>query len=308
MRSLASYTMRGLLQAASVVVVFAALSLFLPPISYLSGAGVGLVTLRYGAKQGLIVTLIAVLVLCAISFFVFGSPALGPIFALTLWLPVWALAYVLRSSASLAFTLGIAAAIGCFTIFVIHLFTADAVAFWREGLETMLRPAIEQSGLMTDPQQINLWLSEIARLFTGVVASTLMLSLIFSLFIARWWQAMLYNAGGFRREFHTLRLSRKMALPMLLVLGFALIGSGDTALMATDLLLVGLTLYMIQGLSLAHGAAAKFDAHMAWLVALYSLMLVAPPQVGVLLAAAGFASTWLNFPSDVGVADDKKHD
>src|SRR3569623_887288 len=55
MRALAQYIMRGRMQAMLVAVAMAILSLILPPMNYLSSAVIGLVTLRRGWQEGLII-------------------------------------------------------------------------------------------------------------------------------------------------------------------------------------------------------------------------------------------------------------
>lgn len=305
MRLLASYLMRGRYQAALAVAACAALSLLLPPLAYLSGAGVGLVTLRHGAREGLLVTLIAAFALGLIAFISLGNPSPGLAFVLVVWLPVGLLAWVLRATHSLACMLMAAGLLGVALVVGMHLFIADPATWWHETLEITVRPALEQSGLMTDAKQMQRWLDEAGRIMTGLMAATMVLSLVFSLFIARWWQALLYNAGGFGREFRALRFNRGMALPALIALAFTLLGEGNSAQIAGELLTVALVLYTLQGLALAHWWVAKVGAHLAWLVALYGLIL-ALPQASMLLALAGLASTWWNFP--LGVADNKKQD
>jgi len=55
MRALAKFVMRGRLQAVMSVTVLGILSLLVTPVSVLSGAAVGLVTMRHGAREGMFV-------------------------------------------------------------------------------------------------------------------------------------------------------------------------------------------------------------------------------------------------------------
>lgn len=308
MRPLAVYLMRGRVQAIFVTALCAVLSLLLPPLSYLSGAGIGLVTLRKGAREGLLVMLGAGLSLAVLAFVALGNPAPGIAYVIVIGLPIGILGLILRSSESLALTLISAAFMGVLMVVGVHLFTTDTAAWWREILDVVVRPALEQAGAFNDPQQIDLLLTELSQVLTGVLAAAMMLSLVISLLIGRWWQGMLYNPGGFRQEFHGLHISRALALPTLVVLAIAFLGKGEIGQVATEFLMVLLVLYMIQGLALAHRMAARFSAHIAWLIALYGLLLVALPQVGMALAAAGFAETWLNLRTPLNTAGDKKQD
>lgn len=307
MRALAAFLMRGRLQAIFVTATCAVLSLLLPPLSYLSGAAVGLVTLRRGSREGLVVMLGAGLALGLLAFATLGNASPGLAYVIVVGLPVWILGVILRATASLALTLVAATFMGGLIVVGVHLFTTDTATWWREILDVVVKPALEQAQAF-DTQQINLLLAELSRVLTGLLAAAVVLSLTISLLIARWWQGILYNPGGFRQEFHGLHISRKLAVPTVIVLGVALLGKGDPGQIATEFLAVLLVLYMIQGLALAHRMADRFSAHVAWLVALYVLLLLALPQVGVVLAAAGFTETWLNFRGPMNAAGDKKQD
>ena len=58
---------------------------------------------------------------------------------------------------------------------------------------------------------------------------------------------------------------------------------------------LALTLYVVQGLAVAHSWVAHRKASRGWLVAVY-VLLAAPLPIGVLgLAIAGFSDAWLNY-------------
>lgn len=296
MRPLASFIMRGPPQAGLTAAALAVLAFLLPPISYLSAAAVGLVTLRLGAQQGLMVLAIATAALGLGTYFLAGHSVLALAFALAVWLPLWILAVTLRATQSLEWTLILAALFGVLFILGMHVSIPDTEAWWRELLEKM-RPLLEQSGLMGNPQELGRLLEDAAGVMTGLLAAALVLSLALSLFIARWWQALLYNVGGFRREFHELRLNRGLAIPVFAVFAVAVMGAGEAGQIGQEILTVALVLYLIQGLALAHRIAAERGVHIAWLAGMYG-MLFALPQISLLLAAAGFAVTWMKFRSD----------
>ena len=308
MRALAAYLMRGRIQAIFVTATCAVLALLLPPLSYLSGAGVALVTLRLGSREGVLVMLGAGLALGLLAFAALGNPSPGIAYVLVIGLPLGLLGWILRSTQSLALTLSAAAGMGMLTVVGVHIFTSDTASWWLEILNAVVRPALEQAGARNDAQQITELLIELSQVLTGLLAAAMMLSLVISLLIGRWWQGMLYNPGGFRQEFHGLHISRVLTLPLLGVLAVSVLDKGLAGQIAAELLVVLLVLYMIQGLALAHRMAARFHAHVAWLIALYALLFVALPKVAIVLAAAGFAATWLNFQVPLKALDDKKQD
>jgi hypothetical protein len=290
--------MQGRLQAILVTAVTALLALLLLPLAYLSGAAVALVTLRIGARQGLSVITGATLVLAVLSGAMFGNPLPGIGFALVLWIPVWVLAANLRRNANLARCIKLAGLFGVMLVVGIYLATDNPVTWWNDALQKMLSPAFE--GAATERiDEISVAVAQVARLMTGLMGGLMGLTLLGSLFIARWCQAMLYNPGGFQGEFQQLRLGRGFALATLAVGMLLLISSSESMPIATDLLVVMVMLFMIQGLAVSHYLVAKAGAHAGWLVALY-MMVILLPQAALTLAVAGIADNRLDFRTIFG--------
>lgn len=291
MKALAAFIMRGRLHAGGVVAICAALALVLPPftgpLAYLSAAGVGLATLHAGAAQGLLIMGGAGAALALLGILTLGGPALGVAYVVLVWLPVWALAVVLHRTGSLALTLGCAAFMGALLVSGVHLWSADPVAAWRDVLEIGLRPALEQAGVMHDPAQMDQLLSDMARVMTALIAATMVSSFCVSLLLARWWQALLYNAGGFRIEFHALRFGRVFALPVVVLVIAGVVAQGVMRQWLVELAAVVVAVYMFQGLAFVHRTVALRNAHRMWLVAVYGMLLVMLPQMSVALALAG---------------------
>ena len=81
MRAIASYILRGPMQAMLVTAVLAMLSMLRPPLTgllgYISGAAIALVTLHVGSKQGLQVAAGAMLGAMLMAYFVLGKPMLA---------------------------------------------------------------------------------------------------------------------------------------------------------------------------------------------------------------------------------------
>ncbi len=297
MRFLAGYVMRGRMPAILVAAVTALMALMLAPMAYLSGAAIGLVTLRIGPVQGLSVIGGAVLAVAVLSGLLFGNPLPGIGFALVLWIPVWVLATNLRRSASLAQSVKLAALFGAMLVAGIYLATDNPVSWWRNALQEILTPALEGAA-KESIDEMSAAVAQIARLMTGLVGGLMGVTLLGCLFIARWWQAMLYNPGGFQSEFHQLRLGRGFTLASLGAGLLLLLTSGEP--MAADLLLVMVMLFMMQGIAVSHALVAKAGANPGWLVALYLLLLLALPQTALTLAVAGFVDNWFDFRTIFG--------
>lgn len=294
-RGLASFILRGPMQATLVAVVSALLSMLLPPISwvlaYVSGATVALVTLHVGLKQGLQVTVGAVIAAAVIAFLALRAPMLSLGFTLTLWLPTWLSALVLRRTQSLALAVQTAVALGVAGVLLTFALVGDPAQLWQPLL-TELRPRFLQHEAFSDPQQLDQTLAVVAQVMTGSSAAYAVLGVILSLFLGRSWQAMLSNPGGFRDEFNRLRfdhVSGFVALGVLALAGFAQLT------VAANLSILLLVMYLFAGLAVVHGLVARSGASVGWLISLYVLLVVALLQLVLVLALLGLIDTWVNF-------------
>jgi len=177
--------------------VLAMLSMLRPPLTgllgYISSAGIALVTLHVGAKQGLQVTAGAMLGGMLMAYFVVGTPMLAIAFALLLWLPVWFLAVLLRSTRSLGITLQTAALLGVLGVLLTFLLVNDIVAVWQEVLQG-IKPVLQQLEQVSDEKRLNQILAIYAWFMTGaIIALHIALGLIVPLLIGRGWQAALFK-------------------------------------------------------------------------------------------------------------------
>ncbi len=293
MRVLATYIMRGRRQAILVAAVSAILSLILPPFGYLSAAVVALVTLRRGAYEGLLIGLGAALPVAAFAIFTpYGAAVVLPSMAVV-WVLVGLLAWVLRRTVSLSTTFGVALMLAVGGVLVVFGAVGDPIAAWKELLQQWVT-AVEngQPAGQVDVDQV---LGQIASYATGYLAAMVALGLLLSLLLARWWQAMLYNPGGFRQEYHALRLGRGAALASVVVFAVAILTEGELALLAANITIVLVTVLMLYGLSLVHGIVALKEARGAWLIALYVAGLILLPQMALSLATAAIFDSWIDF-------------
>jgi hypothetical protein len=295
-KAIARFIMRGPSQAALVAAVTALLSVLMPPVALLSGASVGLVSLRGGPKDGLAVSAIATLGMGALAWLALGSPlpALGVL--LMLWLPVVGLALVLRYSRSLGLTVQLAGAAAVLLTLLAYAFIEDPAAAWLDLLDPF-RQALVQDGVLTEDASRGAFAS-LSRWMTGAFAAAVVAQVLLGLFVARWWQAILYNPGGFGSEFRTLRLSRSFGILTVLLLA-ALPFVGGVGLVANLLVALGVLL-LLQGLAVAHQVHALKKAHAAWLIGLYVLMVIFMPQTLILLACIGLVDIWGDIRARVG--------
>jgi len=282
-----------------VATVLAMLALPLPPLSILSAAVITLVTLRRGIQEGLFVLGLSSVACGAMALLLFSHalPVIG--FVLLMWLPVWLLGSLLRINHSLGKTLTAALLLGLLVLGFQYLQFQDPVATWRELLKPFVASLVD--GQLIEAGISELLLETMADWMPGAIAAGFVVQSMAALFVARWWQAVLYNPGGFKEEFHQLRLPRALALVTLLVL--ILKWFTPEVGLPTYLTMLLLAGWLMQGLSLVHALQTRLGASVAWLVAMYALMPFVMPYVIGALAIAGFADSWIEFRARLGTDD-----
>lgn len=289
MQALGQFIMRGRLPAAVAIGALTVLSWFLSPLAYLlSGAPVGLVTLRQGAVSGIQVIALSFLLVAGAALLLGAGVGLAAGYALGVWLPVWFAAQVLRQTESQGHMLLCAGAAGLLLVAGMRIMVPDVEAWWREWMVGWLAAHVEPAAAAQYKELVD----RAAPLFNGMMGAGLTLSLAATLLLARWWQALLYNPGGFRSEFQQLCLPRWLGYALLLSLGgwWALQGAGREWL--GDILIVALFTFLFQGIAAVHRTVAARKLSAAWLVAMYGLLLLMPQMI-LFVACLGLADSWL---------------
>lgn len=299
MQGLATFIMRGRSQAALVASATAVLSLMVPLVGLVSSATVALVTLRLGAVEGLVVGVFAGLTSGLLAFAVLGSPLPTIGFALALWLPVWVLGIVLHNTRSLSLTIQLASLIGLVIVLALRLGSGDPTLYWAEILEP-IREGLVQGEVLKDEGSHEL-VAEVARWMTSAFAATFYFQALLALFLGRWWQSLLYNPGGFGKEFSELRLGKGVgALSIVLLLVLMLRSESQWA---ADLLLLIAPLLFLQGLAIAHFAVAARNAGRGWLIVLYALLVLVMPHGEILIAGLGLGDIWMDVRAKIRARD-----
>lgn len=275
MRGLAGYAMRGRREALIVAVVAAVIPMFF----WVSASVVGLVTLRRGAREGALLTLWALLPCLVLAWYgeIMPAAALGG---------MWVVAWVLRATVSWRWTLlavagmGLVLGAGLLTVGSAYLAEAEKiVAEFFARLTEQADPATKAALQVPGAVQI-----------AGIFGFMHALTLLGCTAIARWWQAMLYNPGGFRVEFHAISLGSTLAAG-LAIAGIALLQAGQA--MEVWAWTVWLPL-LAAGTALVHGVvAARGRGGAGWLGFYYASLLLVPwVKYGVVVLAVidGFAN------------------
>jgi len=292
MNGIAAFIMRGPAYAGAVAAAGMLLGLVLPPFAWLSAAVLALVALRLGPAALLRAAVPALLGIALLGGVLWGRPGALALAAVAAWLPTQLAALVLRRSVRLDIALLAVAAMGWLVVIVAELALADPAATWQQTLLAVFPPDQLATETRVSAEAIRQLIARMAPLMTGVLAASVVFSTVTSLLLARWWQAGLYNPGGFGREFRALRLGRVAAVVAAVLCGAAL---GLDVHAVRGLALATVALFVFQGLAVAHGVVARRGMASGWLVGLYVLALFLPPQVMAGLTLVGIADAWADF-------------
>jgi len=297
MKALAGFIVSGRYRAILVVFLSGVLAFLLPPfstlLSYVGAAAVALVTLRIGSFQGLQVLVISVALVVAFYSLMGGQAAGVAVTIVLLWLPCWLLSRVLLQTGRLASAIRVGAAFGVCSLIAVYWIYGDPAVWWFEQL-TQLEAELKASGLSLQATPLDQVMQMLARLMTGILLASLLLGMIGSLLLGRWWQALLIHPGGLGKEFCQLRFGQMTGL---LTLGVMLAGQfveGSTGAFAAQAAMIMLVPYLFAGLAVAHALVAQAGRGRGWLIALYVLLGFAP-QASLLLAGGGLLDTWVDF-------------
>ncbi|MDZ7854013.1 MAG: hypothetical protein U5L98_15535 [Halomonas sp.] len=275
MLPVARWMMRGTPHAAAG----AAVATLIPWLFWLGAAVAALATLRQGMAASLPVIIAA------------AVPAgwwwiQGDVIPLASILLVVLMAVVLRSrlrwsEALLAGTLAGAVMIQL-DIFLPPGGAGPVLEQLRQGSPDIAEMLSELSRQGMDTEQLA------GLLISGVTGLIVLLAAVACLALARGWQAGLYNPGGFREEFHGLRLAPR-ELAMLVALGVlgAVLGLPALGMLAWVPLLVA-------GVALVHGFIGLKGMNGLWLVAFYVLLITTWPMILIVLFVA-FIDTFADF-------------
>lgn len=281
MRFIAELAMKSRIAAIAV----ASLSIFTGYFYFLGAAVVALVSMRKGSREGAFV--LAWCLLPALVAWLWQSHMM-PLISL---LAVYAGAVILRNSQSWVAVLLI-------QLLTAVLFAVFLLVFQAESLQALqqvfdqfvasLNQQLAQSGQKATPQISSAHIDEcfIAGIFAVMASFIGTISLV----LARWWQAELFNPGGFGQEFRQLRFPPGIATALLVIIALCLSqGSGFQVWSA----LFALPLFFA-GIALIH-AWAKLRAWPSRWGSLFYLLLVLLDPLKLMLVILAVADSWLNF-------------
>lgn len=290
MQALGGYILRGRLQAAVSVSLIAVLALFIPPLFLFSGIPTGLIILRKGPVMGLQVLLLSLPAVVCFMLFSQLNPWLAFVYALVIWLPIYICCVTLRQTASHGHVVFIAGLIATAYVLFIHYLVGDVTAWWLDRINEFVA-GVDANHVRDQYHQV---LVKLAPMLNGIVAASIAMNLVVKSLLSRWWQSTLFNPGGFRTEFHALRLpGAVICLPLisivLLSFGTQYWDSAKTA--GSDILFIAVIVYSLQGLAAVHRTVSLRNLHHFWLISMY-VFLFLEPRMLLLIAFLGIIDLW----------------
>lgn len=275
MRAIAEFAMRGRFQAAVAALLAISTVLFF----WVGAAVVALATLRQGPREG---GTVLAWVLLPTAWLAWKGEQL-PLLCL---LGATAAALVLRATVSWTWAL----------VAITLVSALEGAALLTVG-QPYLEQLVQMFGQVVDqlnqqlatPQQLG---KPDALQMAGMMSSLNAIAIATSLALARHWQSLLYNPGGFGEELRALRLPAPLAVALLALAGACLVaGPGAVEWMW----LFALPL-LVAGLGLVHNLARQRKLGMGWMVALYGGLFFLPPLRELLVLVAALDS-WLDLRS-----------
>jgi hypothetical protein len=124
-------------------------------------------------------------------------------------------------------------------------------------------------------------------LVLGLLTWGLVTTSVISLIVSRWWQSLVYNPGGFREEFHGLRLDAGLARVLLGIGALGVIFSPEYALWFR-LLPIPL---LVSGMALVHYSADALQLNASSVFIMYVGLFMFSPVFALLLVCLGFVDS-----------------
>lgn len=210
----------------------------------------------------------------------------------TLWvaglvfIPVWVMAILLRELRSLAMTLEL----GIITTMLLVILTwfvygeAPVAAFMEYLQVHQMDPAVE-SGVpapLLAKMFLILW-----PMFVGIMQISIILT-------ARWVQSCIYYPGGFRADFHQLRLHKSVAMGVVVLTILMQVFKPEDCMVLYQLQPLATILLLLAGLGLVHWYATFKGLKSFWLGGIYLLIFIVPQVAGLILGVTAIVDSFFN--------------
>lgn len=296
-----------ILKSRSQAIGAAFILAFLPLVGSISILMSAFVTLRDNARDGFILLIAAT---APLLIALYGTPADNAVDTITnldivIMLATcnvltWLFAVLLRKYGSWNLLLQIAALVCIVAVIAVHLSMPDVQAFWQTRLTNYLNNTVNlfNSSSGNDPGQkipISRMVESLSPFATGCTLIFVTFYALVQLFLARWWQAALYNRGGLRAELSNIRLSYAAGVVLFITQLLMLAGN----ITAIDVIPVLYLTFAIAGFSVLSVLIATSKKPWLWNGLLFVAMLLMPAST-LLVALVALLDTGLDLRKRFG--------
>ena len=271
---LASFIMRGRVQASAIAALGNALPLITP-------ATIGLVALRKGFSEGGLICLWGLLPVF-LTYFYSDSNQFFVLLTACNFLNILLVCGILRYRGDWEMAL-------VSLVIISIILMGSLLLMFQQDFEVLVQRLIEvfeEASRQTNIESLKIEKSSIAVFTTW----TIVLNTFLGVVIARWWQSIIFNPGGFKEEFQGIRLNRKLLILIfsILVLSSAIFNQySNWAYLSIFPLVVG-------GLSLFHWLVNEKNLGKVPIIFTYVFMVLFTPFVILILALLGTVDCFYN--------------
>jgi hypothetical protein len=149
------------------------------------------------------------------------------------------------------------------------------------------------SNVKSQEQDAQLSIGLTDSMLLGLVATILAIGSMMSLMLARWWQAGIYNPGGFQKEFHSYTIDAKIAVLLVVILIVGQLLPQSSKLWA-ELAVLPL---LVAGIALVHFTVKLFGQGKQWLAFVYVGMIMVGKPVTLILVLLGLTDSLIDLRS-----------
>jgi len=278
----------GLLPAAAITAAIAflgvlafdmsvMLGLLLTPVTMmLSAAVLAFVLLRHMEQAAATTALIAAVAVGVAALVTQQFSIQILVFTLLCWASAMIVASVLRQTISLKIAVLVVAPLTVVIGLFGSAFKANIMHFWQSALMKSLANFSDAELARLGPEKMDLMRHRMPELLTESVGSWVFFIVLCAVFIGRYWQAQLFNAGGFQQEFHSLRFGKETVIAFAVATALSIAFSSTVfAVIASALMFV----FFIQGLSVLHSVVKQRGLSRSWLTGMYIILWLPPTML-----------------------------
>lgn len=271
--------------------VFAlALSMLVPFLPMVSGAILVLLALQQDLLKVIVTAALAGLVMVIAILVAGASPALVLVDVATFWIPIVALARIMRVSASLTLTMQLSIIIVVAGTGVFYGISSDPVTFWQEFIAS--NPVLQNLRLSEWQAALEVSDLQFAGVLTTLFATGIWFSLVAVLMLGYWLFQQLPGKTAVFGRFCDLNFGRVIALLLVVssIAGFAL-----DLIWVEGVAILIFAAFWVQGLAILHWLHLAGFVPVVVLLAVYVLTLLLSQFLFPALAILGYTDAWFRY-------------